>query len=246
MRLEWHRDPPMYDRGVDQGVLYLDGTAVPWNGLVGMDEKEVGTTDTEHYLDGVRVHISHETGDFEATVSAYTYPEVFEEYNGFSEREENRRFGFSYRTQHGENGYKIHLVYNVLVRDTQREWFSTKEQLDPSLFAWDILSAAEKVPGASPAGHLIIESPKDPSVLSGLEDILYGTDTTEPRLPDPAEIVELYEAATVMRVTYLGDGRYQVSGPDDMVQLNGDGSFTISAPTVHTTRDGDSFVVGSY
>lgn len=243
MRLEWGSGPPMYDRGVDQGVLYLGGTGVPWNGLVSVEEKEVGSL-ADHYFDGARVHISQEIGDFEAAVSAYTYPEAFNEYNGFSERELYPRFGFSYRTQHGDHGYKIHLVYKVLVQDTDRSWRSLRDGVDLSLFNWDILAAGERVEGSSPSGHLVIESPRDPSVLSEIEDILYGTDVTEPRMPDPAEVIELYESVTMMRVTYLGSGRYEVSGPDDMVQLNGDGSFTLNAPTVY--QKGDSFVVGSF
>lgn len=243
MRLVWGQGPPMFDLGVSQGVLYLDNGAVPWNGLVSVEDKETGSVDTEHYFDGKRIHISQELGDYEATVSAYTYPEIFAEYNGFGPQEEYRRFGFSYRTEFGDT-YAIHLVYNVLVRDDSRIWETANEGASPSLFNWDVHSSAVDVPGSLPSGHLIVEAPRDPAVFAEIEDILYGTDATDPRLPDPAEIVELYEAATVMRVTYLGGGRYQVTGPDDMVQVNADGSFVLNAPTVQTK--GDSFVVGSF
>lgn len=247
MKLQWGAGPPMYDLGVDQGVLYLDGTGVPWNGLVTVDELETGSVSGERYFDGIRADVSEETGDFQATVSAYTYPDAFAEYNGFSERDIYRRFGFSYRTQHGVDSYKLHLVYNVLVRDDSRSWATLGALVDPSLFAWNINSAAEPIPGASPAGRLSMEATRDPSVLAEIEDILYGTDATEPRLPSPAEIVELYEAATIMRVTQNGDGTYTVSGPDSMVQLNGDGSFTVNAPTVQHRKDKKgSFVLGSF
>lgn len=244
-RLKWGERPPMYDQGIDQGVLYLDGTAVPWNGLVSVDERASGEVNVDHYFDGTRIHISQESGDFEARISAYTYPDVFAEYNGYSDRDEYRRFGFSYRTQHGLDDHKLHLVYNVLVRDDLREWTTLTERPDPSLFNWDIYAASEPVPGASPAARLMMEAPRDPSILSMVEDILYGTDTTEPRLPSPAELVALYEAATVLRITYNGDGSYTAEGPDDVVRILADGRFEIDAPTVFFL-DHDTFVVNSY
>lgn len=244
-RLEWGVGPPMYDQGVDRGVLYLDGTAVPWNGLVSVDEAATGSVDIEHYFDGNRIHISQETGDFEARVSAFTYPDVFAEYNGYSERNLYQRFGFAYRTQHGLDAHKLHLVYNVLVRDDARAWRTLAERPDPSLFNWDIYAAAEKIPGASPAARLTMEAPRDESVLAAIEDILYGTDTTEPRMPDPAEIIELYEAATILRITYNNDGTYTATGPDSMVRILADGVFEIEAPTAFLVNQ-DIFTVNSY
>lgn len=245
-RLTWG-DPagPLYDQGIDRGVLYLDGTAVPWNGLVSVDEGASGLVDTEHYLDGNRLHISQETGDFEARISAFTYPDVFAEYNGYSDRDEYRRFGFSYRTQHGPNSYKIHIVYNVMVRDDSRSWDTLSADIDPSLFSWDIYASEIPIPGASPAARLMMESPRDPSVFETIEDILYGKGEVEPRLPDPAEIVELYEAATILRITYNGDGTWTATGPDEMVQPLDDGRFELNAPSAFFI-DQDSFVVNSY
>lgn len=243
-RLEWGKGPREYDRGVDQGVLYLDDTAVPWNGLVSVNEMESGSVTNENYFDGMRLPPSQENGEFAAVIEAFTYPEVFSEYNGWSEREEYRRFGFSYRTQYGDH-YKIHLVYNVMVQDDARAWSTLSNTLDPSLFNWRISAAAAPIPGASPAGRLTIEVPSDPLVLASLEDILYGTETTDPRLPPPAEIVELYEAATLFRITYNGDGTYTATGPDSMVRLLGDGRFEINAPTVQSVGPG-KFAISSY
>lgn len=244
-RLKWGEGPPLYDQGVDQGVLYLDGTGVPWNGLVSVDEKESGYLNTDHYFDGNRLHITQESGDFEATISAYTYPDAFGEYNGYSERETYKRFGLSFRTQYGDGGYKLHLVYGVLVRSDSRSWSTVAAVPEPSLFNWDIYGTAVPVPGASPSARLTMEVPRDPSVFSVLEDILYGTDTSDPRLPDPAEVVELYESATMLRIVYNEDGSYTASGPDDMVQIMADGRFVIDAPTAFLINE-DIFTVNSY
>lgn len=243
-RLVWGEGPRMYDLGLDQGVLYLDDTAVPWNGLVAVDEHQSGTVNADFYFEGNRLVVQQDTGDFGAKISAYTYPDIFAEYNGFGPKEDYKRFGFSYRTNHAGD-YKLHIVYNVLVQDSDRQWGTISSGIDPSLFAWDIYASAIPMPGASPASHLVMEIPYQDQVFSDLEDILYGTETTEPRLPDPAEIIELYESATRLRITYNGDGTYTATGPDTMVQLLDDGRFQLNAPSLFFL-DQDIFVVNSY
>jgi hypothetical protein len=249
-RLKWGEGPRLFDRGVDQGVLYLDDGAVPWNGLVSVDEAESGEVDTDYYFEGNRIRVSVAKGVFEGTISAYTYPDVFAEYNGYSHVDEYRRFGLSYRTQREDESTKLHIVYNVLVRDDVRSWTTLGDRPDPSLFSWDISAAEKEVPGASPASHLIMEWPQD-ALLEGLSDILYGTETTEPRLPEPEEIVEIYESASLLRVVYNGDGTYTVTGPDNMVGLvddvdpQWDGTFYINAPTAFLRGNG-IFTVTSY
>lgn len=243
-RLVWGDLPPLYDRGVDRGVLYLDGEAHPWNGLVSVGERETGVLETDHYFDGNRIYISQVTGEFEGTISAYTYPDRFAEYNGYSDRKTYQRFGFSYRTEYG-SGYKLHLVYNALIRDENRNWTTETETPSPSLFAWNIYGSSVAVPGASPSAKLVLQTGSDPDVLSAVEDILYGTEDTDGRFPDPAEIIEMYESATTLRITYNGDGSYTATGPDTMVQDLGDGRFILDAPSVFLL-DSEIFVAQSY
>lgn len=244
-RLEWGLGPRMFDLGVDHGVLYLDGTAVPWNGLIFVEELAVGSIDTDHYFEGNRVHISHELGDFRAKLSAYTYPDAFAEYNGLLGPDQYKRFGFSYRTQHEDESSRIHLVYNAQVQDDVRAWGTVGAKPDTSLFSWDIYASAEMLPGGRPGSHISMEAPRDPEVLANIEDILYGTDGTEPRLPGPEEILALYEGATLLRITYNGDGTYTASGPDDMVRDLGNGRFEIDSPTAFHIKE-DKFIVNSY
>lgn len=241
--LKWGEGPRLFDSGLDHGVLYLNDTAVPWNGLVSVDEVDTGVVNGDFYFEGNRLALSQDTGDFKAKISAYTYPDIFSEYNGYGPHNEYKRFGMSYRTQHGD-GYKLHLVYNVLVRDTSRSWTSIKKTIDPSLFAWDINASVIEVKGASPASHLVMEV-DDSSAFKEIERILYGSDVTEPRLPDPSELIELYESATRLRITYNNDGTYTATGPDHMVRLLDDGRFELSAPSLFFI-DQDIFVVHSY
>ena len=242
-RLKWGEGPRLFDSGLDRGVLYSDDTAVPWNGLVSIDEKDTGNASADFYYEGNRLALTQDTGDFDARISAYTYPEVFAEYNGYGPRDQYKRFGLSYRTQHGD-GHKLHLLYNVLVRDDVRTWGTISSRVDPSLFAWDIYAAPIEIPGASPASHLVLEA-NDSDVFKDLENVLYGTSVSAPRLPLAAELIELYESATLLRITYNGDGTYTATGPDHMVHLLENGRFELNAPSVFFL-DSDIFVVNSY
>ena len=242
-RLEWGQGSRLFDAGLDHGVLYLDNSAVPWNGLVSVSEIDTGQVNADYYFEGSRLALSQDTGDFQAVVSAYTYPEIFSEYNGYGPHDPYRRFGFSYRTQHG-NGYKLHLVYNVMVRDDSRTWSTDKESVDPSLFTWNVNASAVDIPGARPASHLVVEV-DDSEEYEIVTEALYGTETSNPRLPDPAELIELYESATLLRIVYNGDGTYSATGPDHMVRLLEDGKFELRAPSVFLL-DQDIFVVNSY
>lgn len=242
-RLIWGERPRFFDSGLDRGVLYLDGAGVPWNGLVSVNEIGSGEVDVDHYFDGNRIWITQETGDFEASITAYTYPDAFAEYNGYSERDVNRRFGFSYRTQH-DTGYKLHIVYNAMIGDSDRQWSTVARTLDPSVFTWNLLASAVAIPGASPAARLTMEISDEDSIVSSIEDILYGTDTTAPRLPNPADLYELYESATQLRIRYNGDGTYSATGPDHMVRILADGAFELSSPSLFVNKN-NIFTVSS-
>lgn len=244
--LTWGQSPRLYDYGLDRGVLYLDGTGVPWNGLASAEEQESGFINTEYYFEGSRIQVSSHTGDFRATIDAYTYPDAFAE---IAEGSADRRFGLSYRTQH-ELSHRIHLVYDAMVRPSQQTWRTETDSPQPSLFSWDLLGSDVAVPGASPASHLVVDTLLTASLtassvlLEELDDILYGTETTQPRLPSPAELVALYEKYLVFIVTYNGDGTYTVTAPAEMLSVMADGTFSMTAPTIDLLSE-SVFVVSS-
>lgn len=247
VRLEWDAKDPQYSHGLDRGVLYLGQDAVPWNGLVSVSEAATGEIQTDHYFEGRRVYISNTTGDFEASVSAFTYPEAFSEYGDIFDRSTSPRpFGLSYRTLLGDDNYRLHILYNVTTKREPNQRATITDVAEPTLFSWKLTADPVYIPDAKPASHLILESPgKDLPVLDALEEILYGTDSTDARLPDPEEIIELYHLVTTMRITHHRDGSYTATGPDSVVQSLSDGSFLIDAPTV-IFRDNEVFQVSSY
>jgi hypothetical protein len=240
-RLDWASLPSHYEDGVSQAALYSDGDVFVWNGLVEVTEGASGSLGTDQYFDGRRLVVSQEIGDFEAAVSAYTYPDILDE-----QASRRRRFGLTYRTQHSA-GDRIHIVYNALIKTPNtvaRQ--SLARAIVPGTFTWDIQASAVNIPGARPSSRLMVDTAfADPDLVALIEGWLYGTPTEDPMLPDPEELVDIFEAATTLRITQHGDGTWTATGPDHLVVPSGDGTFSISAPTA-LFLDVDKFRVQSF
>lgn len=245
MRLEWGQTRD-YEDGVSQAVLYSDGLGVAWNGLVGVDDSEAGGENVSYYFDGLQVAVTQNSGDFQAAIQAYTYPDELDYHIGYLDDDRRlRRFGLSYRT-HGSAGDKLHLVYNALIKSPDRGLSTIGRSLAPTLFRWDIQTHSINIPGAQPGSHLVVDTAHaKPELVELVEGWLYGTDTTEPHLPDPEEIIDAFEVNTTLRIRNNGDGTWTATGPDHIVQVHGDGSFTITAPTLQFLDEG-IFVVDSF
>lgn len=109
-----------------------------------------------------------------------------------------RGFGLSYRTLIGNDteqtdyGYLLHLVYNATAGVSSKSRETINENLDATEFSWNFDTTPVDVPGMKPTAHLIISSREaDKTRLAKLEAILYGTESKEPRLPDPAEVIAI-------------------------------------------------------
>lgn len=195
-----------YETGVDRGVLYpLDGTAVPWNGLVAVAES-LGRDTKPYYLDGIKYMDRATPGAYSAKLQAYTYPDKLDELLGTVEFAPGVRmhdqlgklFNLSYRTKIGndtdgiDHGYKIHLVYNVLA--VPGDFTHTTQEQSPSVTPFDFQLSATPVAqeGFRPTAHVSLETRAiDPELLSTLEDLIYGTVEADPSLPALPDLLAL-------------------------------------------------------
>src|SRR5215204_7134875 len=101
-----------YETGIDHGVLYLDsGDAVPWNGLIGVNEI-VGRETKPYYIDGIKFLDHKVLGSYAAKLSAYTYPDEMDELVGTLEftpgvflhdQPSAKFFNLTYRTMVGND-----------------------------------------------------------------------------------------------------------------------------------------------
>lgn len=219
-KLQWDKvGERLYETGLDRGVLFpiaADGSyakGVAWNGLTAVNESPSGAEATPLYADNIKYLNLISAEDFGATVEAYTYPPEFEECDGSAEvapgvtigQQTRKIFGLSYRTLIGNDvdgqnhGYKLHLIWGAQASPSEKNRQTVNESPEAVGFSWELTTTPVDVPGFKPTAHMVIDSTKTSKAkLAELEAILYGSDgddASEPRLPMPADVIELMAAA---------------------------------------------------
>jgi hypothetical protein len=248
-----------YEAGVSKGVFYgVDSRGIPWNGLTSVESSSVDTVDPL-YFDGLRYADLVTLGDFEGVLKAFTYPDEFAEYEGSWQAEggfymtgqPKTRFGLSYRTEIsndlGESiGYKIHLLYNLLAIPANKTYETLSLDTDPVDLEWDITAIPEEVDGFRPTAYVVIDSRKiDPFLLTDIEDIIYGTAETDPKLPDLNSLVSFVQKWGRLIITDLGDGRWQADSPiDGVITMLDATTFQIVSDTA-IIIDPDTYTISS-
>lgn len=246
----------IYETGVDRGVLYLsDGEGVPWNGLLSVEDVVEEADITPYYIDGVRYFNQRSVGDYSGVLKAFTYPDEFMQFDGYDEltvglyashQPVTKTFGLSYRTMVGndilgrEFGYKIHLVYNLVATPSTRTYGTVTSSVDALDLTWNISGVPVEIPGFRPAVHFVIDSRALPvGILSDIEDLIYGTDISEPRIPSPVELMGM-----IFNVVDNHDGSWTATGSDEVIILPDATSFEITWPGA-VYIDGESYTLSN-
>lgn len=205
-----------YETGVDHGVHYTrddDGTypkGVAWNGLTGFTESPSGAEPTDLYADNIKYLTMRSAETLGGTLTAYTYPPEFAVCDGSAElvpgvmigQQTRRSFGLCYRTVKGNDvagndyGYKIHLLYGCTASPSEKAYSTINDSPDAIEFSWEITTVPVNVTGYKPTANLTIDSTEfktdaQKARLAALEEILYGTEDDEARLPLPDEVKQI-------------------------------------------------------
>lgn len=205
-----------YETGTDRGVLYpMKGgtysTGTGWDGITGVTLSPSGAESTALYADNIKYCNLISAEELGGTIEAYSYPTEFEECDGSKEvapgvtiGQQNRTpFGFCYRTiigndtESNDHGYKLHIIYNATASPSERAYTSINDSPEAITFSWEFSTTATEVGGDyKPTSLVEIDSTEtDATKLKALEDILYGTEENEPRLPTISEIITLMTSA---------------------------------------------------
>lgn len=196
----------VYELGCDRGVFYPPNDyGVAWNGLLGVSEKVSGGAAKPFFMDGVKYLNRASPTDHALTLEALTYPDEFAPFDGSPEEDgltfgHQRRssFDLSYRTllandlEGQDYGYKIHLIYNALASPSAKAMKSLGSTAEPTPMSWDLSTTPIAVPGRRPTAYFSIKSRSlHPTMLKIVEEILYGSDDYPPRMPSPAEWINI-------------------------------------------------------
>lgn len=219
VQLNWDANGTRYfETGVSKGVLYIPDVSgdytngVAWNGLTTVTESPSGAESSSQYADNMEYLNLTGVEKFGATIEAFTYPDEFAPFDGFAEpqpgvfigQQNRRHFGFSYQTRVGNDvegsdlGYKIHLVYGAKAAPSERAYATINDTPEAMTFSWELTTSAVAVGTVGgveykPTASLTVDSTKvEAAALATLEGMLYGSASTEPEMPLPADVIALF------------------------------------------------------
>lgn len=204
-----------YETGTDHGVLYpmaADGetyaAGVAWNGLTGVTESPSGGEANAIWADNIKYLNLYSAEEFGATIEAYTAPDEFAECDGTAQiaagvtisGQKRKAFGFSFRTLIGNDvksndyGYKLHLIYNAMATPSERGYTTVNDSPEAMTLSWTVTTTPVAVGGNyKPTSHIVIDSQKvDATKLAQLEETLYGSASSQPTLPTPAQVIAMF------------------------------------------------------
>ena len=204
-----------YETGTDQGVLYIPTNGVynkgyAWNGLTAVTEAPSGAEPNAQYADNIKYLNLMSAEEFGGTIEAFTYPDEFGQCDGTAMptagvligQQSRKTFGLSYRTKVGNDvsgtdyGYKLHLVYGALAAPSEKAYATINDSPEALTFSWEFSTTPVSVTGMKPTAILTIDSTKVSAAgLTALENALYGTPGTDPRLPLPDEVVAMFSGS---------------------------------------------------
>lgn len=213
----------VFHTGVDRGVLYLlDGTFAAWNGLVSVESGSVKDLKS-FFMDGVKYLEKITPGEFSGKLKAVTYPDEFDRALGIVNVMPGLEyhdqipecFNLSYRTLIGNDisgtdfGYKIHLLYNVVADPDTISYETVSDSTKFSEFSWGLSGTPPRIVGHRPTVHISIDSTDTPpDILSAIEAILYGSESSSPRFPDLYEVNAIFGAIGNLIIIDNGDGSW--------------------------------------
>lgn len=216
-KLKWDQTgEKLYETGVDKVVLFpiestgQYGPGVAWNGITAVNESPSGAEPSPLYANNGKYLNLVSNEDFAATIEAFMYPDEFEECDGSKEvapgvtigQQKRKVFGLAFRTLLGndvdgnDHGYKLHLVYGCLAAPSENGHSTVNDSPEAGTMSWSVSTSPVEVADAKPTATVVIDSTKaDQTKLKKLEDMLYGTESVEPKLPLPEEVITLMKEA---------------------------------------------------
>lgn len=223
-KLEWDKTGErLYETGIDKGVLFLlnygrysKGEA--WSGLINVTEKPSGAEPNAFYANNHKYLNLVSVEDLALGVEAYTYPDDFRNCLGvkqlakgvYAGQQKRQHFGFVYRTLIGNDiedtdfGYEIKIVFDCCASPSENAHNTINETPEPGTMSWELSTTTQSYQGCKPTAMLTLSS-KDFAkaglwnVLKSIEDILFGTATTDSRLPKIPEILDMFELQMYLR-----------------------------------------------
>lgn len=207
----------LYETGVDHVVLYPAASTasggpghngymagVAWNGVTGVTETPSGGEETKLWADNIKYLSLRSAEDYGATITAYTYPDEWEECDGSAAvatsagsavmsiaQQPRKSFCLAFRTLIGNDlkgndyGYKIHILYGCTTSPSEKTNSTVNESPEANEFSWEISTSPVDpkitIDGKAlkPTARITLDSTKftgqgDSAKLTAIEEYLFG------------------------------------------------------------------------
>lgn len=216
-KIQWDKaGEKEFELGTDRGVLFVAtdedsyGVGVPWNGLVGVSESPEGGEPSEIYADNIIYGVLVSPEKLKLTIEHFSSPPEFYACDGCAMEggvlitgQPRTPFAFSFRSKLGnditpESGYKLHLVWGCRAGVAERGYKTIGDSPEVITFSRPVSTLPVSMADGKVTAELIIDSRfTDPQGLADLEAMLYGTDSVEPEMPTPDDVVSITRIAYV-------------------------------------------------
>lgn len=218
-KLKWDQvGERLYTTGVQDVALYVYdssksayGNGVAWNGVETVTKSPDGAEATAVYANNHKYLNLISAESLGGTITAYMSPKEFDECDGEAEiakgisvqQQARKTFALVYKTLIGndtqgtEYGYKINIIYGATAQPSEVENTTVNDDPEAVELSWEFSTTPVDVEGHKPTASIEINSTDvDSKVLKAIEDKLYGSESSEPTLLMPAELITMGTSTT--------------------------------------------------
>jgi hypothetical protein len=152
-------------------------------------------------------------------------------------------------------GYEIHILYNIIAKPESYAHPTLGDSGAEAVeFSWSLTGTPPRILKFRPTVHISIDSTKTPpDVLKLIEDIIWGTATTDPMLPPITEIADIFGYLGALIIIDHGDGSWSaIDESETYITMISDTEFRIDDAnatyldeftyTVSSTNAGEALV----
>lgn len=195
------------------------GKGIAWNGVTGVTENPEGAEANDIYADNIKYLSLISAENWKASLKAYNSPIEFAamqgelEYNDgagirgvFFGQQKRKKFALSWRSLVGNDSlgdayaYKVHIAYGLSAAPSERDHATVNDSPEATEFSWELSSIPVAVNKTfridgkdkeiKPVSHVVFNSYENKTVITKLENLLYGTDNTNPGLLLPGALID--------------------------------------------------------
>ena len=232
-RLKWDEDTKRYyETGVDRVVLYVSNSAEAWSGITAINESPSGAEPSKIYADNIVYGVVMSPEEDALTIEAFAYPEVFNKCVGYEEigrgaylgQQAHIPFGICWRSNIGSDkdpnrGYKLHMAPILYASPSEDSNSTINDGPEQKTFSWSATAIPVKIDEELSTSMIVLDSRYFKksglmNALKSIEDILYGTEKTRPRMIQPGEILSI---STRSRMLLDNNGNSILDSNDEMI-----------------------------